>query len=215
MWCVGRINAEYRERMYDLIDLYHRPYNPKEPVVCMDEKSKQLLSNSRTSLKGNIRKIDYEYVRHGTRNIFLAVEPKAGKRNVEVTKTRKKIDFAIYIKSLVDTDYANADVIHIVLDNLNTHFPKSFHETFEKEEAERLLSKVKFHYTPKHASWLNMAEIEIGIMDKQCLKKRIPSEKLLKSELLAWENERNYKNSKIVWSFSKQDADHKLSRHHT
>ena len=214
MWCVGRINAEYRERMYDLIDLYHRPYNPKEPVVCMDEKSKQLLSNSRTSLKGNIRKIDYEYVRHGTRNIFLAVEPKAGKRNVEVTKTRKKIDFAIYIKSLVDTDYANADVIHIVLDNLNTHFPKSFHETFEKEEAERLLSKVKFHYTPKHASWLNMAEIEIGIMDKQCLKKRIPSEKLLKSELLAWKNERNHKNSKIVWSFSKQDADHKLSRHY-
>lgn len=215
MWCVGKIDAEYRKRMYNLIDLYHRPYNPKEPVICTDEKSKQLLAHSRPSIRGKIRKIDYEYVRHGTRNIFLAVEPKAGKRYVEVTKTRKKGDFARYIKSQIDKDYAQADRIHVVLDNLNTHFAKSFYETFDIEEADRILSKIKFHYTPKHASWLNMAEIEIGIMDKQCLNRRISSEKLLKSELLAWQSQRNSQKTKIVWKFSKQDADEKLSRHYT
>lgn len=201
--------------MYALIELYHQPYNPKQPVLCFDEKSKQLLSSSRLAIEGKVKKVDYEYVRHGTRNIFLSVEPIAGKRDVKVTKTRKKPDFSHYIKDLIEKKYANADLVHIVLDNLNTHFAKSFYETFGKEEAERILSKIQFHYTPKHASWLNMAEIEIGIMDRQCLNSRISSEKLLKSELLAWQNARNLAEAKIVWKFSRQDADDKLSRHYT
>lgn len=215
MWCVGKLNAEYRERMYSLIELYHKPYDPQRPVVCFDEKSKQLLSNSRSGIAGKVKKVDYEYVRHGTRNIFLSVEPLAGKRKAKVTKTRKKTDFASYIRSLVNEDYANADKIHIVLDNLNTHFAKSLYETFDSEEAEKILSKIEFHYTPKHASWLNMAEIEIGIMDRQCLNQRISSAKMLTSELLAWQNGRNLAKAKIVWKFSRQDADSKLSRHYT
>ena len=215
MWCVGKLNAEYRERMYALIELYHKPYNPKQPVVCFDEKSKQLLSSSRPAIEGKVKKVDYEYIRHSTSNIFLSVEPLAGKRKVKVTKTRKRLDFAHYIKDLIDEDYAEADRIHMVLDNLNTHFAKSFYETFDIKEAERILSKIQFHYTPKHASWLNMAEIEIGIMDRQCLNRRIPSAKLLKSEILAWQNNRNLAEAKIVWKFSRQDADDKLSHHYT
>lgn len=215
MWCVGKLNEEYRERMYALLELYHKPYNVKEPVVCFDEKSKQLLGGSRPEIGGKVKKIDYEYVRYGTRNIFLSVEPLAGKRHVEVTGTRKRTDFAEYIKNLVERDYPEADKVHIVLDNLNTHFPKSFYETYTKEEAERILSRIEFHYTPKHASWLNMAEIEIGIMDRQCLNRRIPEEKLLKSELLAWQKNRNLSKAKILWNFSRQDADLKLGSHYT
>lgn len=214
MWCIGKITEEYRERMYGLLELYARTYNPLEPVVNIDEKSKQLISDTRPCIYGKIQKIDYEYVRNGTRNIFVAVEPKAGKRMVRVTKTRKKADFAEFIKTLVDTMYPEADIIHCVLDNLNTHFATSFYETFEKEEAERILSKIQFHYTPKHASWLNMAEIEIGIMDKQCLYGRIGTEEKMLKELQTWENKRNQEKRMIEWKFTKQDADNKLSKHY-
>ena len=183
MWCIGKIDAQYRERMYDIAELYGRPYNPLEPVVGTDEKSKQLLENIHQELFGKIKKTDYEYKRNGTRNIFVAVEPLAGRRFVQVTKHRKKADFANYIKILVDDIYKDATKIHLVLDNLNTHFKKSFIETFGDEEARRILDKIEFHYTPKHASWLNVAEIEIGIMDKQCLNRRIPTEEKMTNEL--------------------------------
>lgn len=214
MWYIGNINEEYRDRMYHLLELYAKLYNSNEPVICMDEKSKQLLKETRPIIKGKIEKIDYEYKRNSTRNIFLAVEPKAGKRFVKATKHRKRPDFANFIKHLVDHIYYKAKIIHIVLDNLNTHFEKSFYQTFRKEEADRILLRIKFHYTPKHASWLNMAEIEIGIMDKQCLNRRIPDEKTLKEELESWQTKRNQDRRKIEWKFTKQDADQKLQKHY-
>ncbi len=214
MWCIGRLNEEYRERMYNLLELYAKPYNKLEPVVCVDEKSKQLLEETRETLRGKIKKIDYEYKRNGTRNIFIAVEPKGGKRKVKVTKHRKKPDYAYFIKDLVMRKYKNAKVIHLVADNLNTHFVSSFYETFSKQEAAEILSRIKFHYTPKHASWLNMAEIEIGIMDRQCLARRIPTAKMLTSEINAWQKKRNKHKSTIQWKFSRQDADDKLSKHY-
>jgi hypothetical protein len=216
MWCVGEINEEYRARMYDLLELYALPHNEKEPVICMDEKSKQLLGNVRKSLPGKVLRVDYEYKRYGMRNIFMCVQPLGGKRFVQVTKRRTKQDFAMYIKTLVDDIYPKADKIKLVVDNLNTHFAKSFYETFAKEEAARILARLEFHYTPKHASWLNMAEIEIGIMDRQVLKnRRIPSETELRESLDIWQNNRNEQGAKITWSFSKQDADNKLSKHFT
>ena len=214
MWCIGKINEEYRKRMYALIALYAQPYNPLHPVVCCDEKSKQLLGNIRKIIYGKIRKEDYEYKRNGTRNIFVAVEPLAGTRHVRVTGRRTKIDFAEYIRELIDTQYTDAEKIHLVLDNLNTHFPKSFFETFPKAEAERILNKIEFHYTPKHASWLNMAEIEIGIMDRQCLNRRIPTEQEMITQLQIWQNYRNDKHAKITWTFSKHDADDKLGKYY-
>lgn len=201
--------------MYNILELYSRPYNPVEPVVGTDEKSKQLLENIRKILFGKVRKTDYEYKRCGTRNIFLAVEPLAGRRFVQVTTHRKKGDFAHYIRMLVDIIYKDAKKIHLVLDNLNTHFKKSFIETFGEAEAARILEKIEFHYTPKHASWLNVAEIEIGIMDKQCLSRRIPTEEKMIKELEIWQKKRNEAKSKIIWKFSKQEADEKLSKHYT
>ena len=166
MWCIGRITAEYRERMYDLLGLYAKPYDPREPVVCLDEKSKQLLEQTRQPLPatpGQVAKEDYEYKRAGTRNLFVAVEPKAGHREVEVTRQRTKPDFVAFVQYLAQEVYTQARKIHLVLDNLNTHFRASFEEVMGLEAAGVLLSRLEFHYTPKHASWLNMAEIEIGI----------------------------------------------------
>lgn len=208
------MNEEFRERMYDLLILYAKPYSSQEPVINIDEKSKQLIADTRSPILGKSKKQDYEYERKGTRNIFLAVEPKKGSRYTKATKHRKRKDFAFFMKDIVMRKYKKATKIHIVLDNLNTHFPKSFFKTFPKEEAERILSKIQFHYTPKHASWLNMAEIEIGIMDRQCLNRRIPSEKDLKASLSLWQKARNQKKSKILWNFTKQDADAKLSKHY-
>jgi len=214
MWCVGKIDEEYRKRMYALIELYARPYNPLHPVVCCDEKSKQLLRNIRKVIIGKIRKIDYEYKRGGTRNIFVGVEPLTGIRHVRLTKRRTKIDFAHYIKWLIDTHYKDAEKVHLVLDNLNTHFPKSFYETFPAEEAERILDKIEFHYTPKHASWLNIAEIEIGVMDAQCLNRRIPTEEQMIKQLEIWQKQRNDSQATITWKFSRQDADKKLGKYY-
>jgi len=216
MWCIGRITAEYRERMYDLLGLYAKPYDPLEPVVCLDEKSKQLLEQTRQPLAagpGQIAKEDYEYRRAGTRNLFLAVEPKGGRRQVEVTRRRTKPDFVGFVQGLVLGAYRAARTIHLVLDNLNTHFRASFEQVLGVEAATELLSRVEFHYTPKHASWLNMAEIEIGIMDRQCTSRRIGSENRLKAEVEAWEEQRNEAGCRITWKFTRQDADQKLSRH--
>jgi hypothetical protein len=217
MWCIGRITAEYRERMYDLLELYAQPYNSAEPVVCLDEKSKQLLKQTRSPLPataGQIAKEDYEYKRAGTRNLFVAVEPKGGHREVEVTGRRTKSDFVAFVRFLALEVYAQARKIHLVLDNLNTHFRASFEQVLGMEEAAVFLSRLEFHYTPKHASWLNMAEIEIGILDRQCTGRRIGDETLLCAEVLAWEQRRNQEQRRIDWKFTRQDADRKLARHY-
>lgn len=203
--------------MYDNLDLYEEPYDPKRPVIGMDEKSKQLIEDSRKSIPmkpGSPEKYDYEYIRKGKVNIFVAVDPKAGKRVIKVTDRRTKMDFAYFIKYLVDLEYSDVEILRIVFDNSNTHFESSFYETFNKEEAERILSKIEFHYTPKHASWLNVAEIEINVMDTECTGRRMKDKEFLDKELKAWTMKRNQLKKKIEWKFTKQDADDKLSKHY-
>lgn len=217
MWCIQAITEEYRRRMYCLLELYQQAYNPRHPLVCMDEKSKQLLEDSRKPIKarpGKLEKYDYEYKRKGTCNIFIAVAPKAGMRIVKVTDTRTKADFAYFVKDLVEKHFHKAVYIQLVLDNLNTHFAGSLIETFGKRQAARLLKKIKFIYTPKHGSWLNMAEIEINIMDRQCTGGRIESKEKLTSNVMIWSKERNDKQCNIEWTFTRQEADQKLSRHY-
>jgi hypothetical protein len=210
MWCVPTIDAQFVERMEDILKLYAKPYNPKEPVVCFDEKSKQLLEDARPIQKTcpyKTRRRDYEYKRNGARNVFLAVEPKGGHREVIVTKRRTKKDFSYEIKRLLNTRlYRNAKRVHIVLDNLNTHFEKSFFETFGKKEALTLINRLRFHYTPKHASWLNMAEIEISILSRQCIRGRIPTEKALRRKINQWQKKRNKCKATINWKFTTQSA---------
>lgn len=217
MWCIQVITEEYRTRMYRLLKLYKQPFDPLQPIICMDEKSKQLLEDIRQPLKagpGQLQKYDYEYRRKGTCNIFVAVAPQAGKRVVKVTGTRTKKDFAEFIEDLVEIHFPEVEYIQLVLDNLNTHFEGSLVETFGKRKANRLLKKIKFIYTPKHASWLNMAEIEINIMDRQCTGGRIKSKESLESEVKTWSQERNANECKIEWKFTRQDADNKLAKHY-
>ena len=186
-------------------------------MICVDEKSKQLLEQTRRLLPaspGQIAKEDYEYKRAGTRNLFVAVEPKAGHRQVEVTRRRTKPDFVAFVRFLALEVYGQALKIHLVVDNLNTHFRASFEEVMGPEAAAAFLSRLEFHYTPKHASWLNMAEIEIGILDRQCIGRRIGQESLLRSGLFAWQRRRNQGPCRIEWKFTRQDADQKLSRHY-
>jgi hypothetical protein len=186
MWCIGKLTGEYRARMYSLLELYAHPKSKAEPVICIDEKSLQLIAHSRAPLAmaaNSPAKNDYEYVRNGTTNLFVAVEPKAGRRIVSVTQRRAKVDFVTFIKELVMGVYVKARRIHLVLDNLNTHFRRCFVDVLGSRAAAKLLRRVEFHYTPKHASWLNMAEIEIGILSRQCLDRRIASLELLVSEV--------------------------------
>jgi DDE superfamily endonuclease len=217
MWCITAITSEYRKRMYKLLSLYSRSYNKQYPVVCVDEKSKQLIEDVRKSIPlkpGSLAKYDGEYRRKGTRNIFVAVEPLAGKRKIEVTLQRKKIDFAHFIKDLIDHNYRQAKKVRLVLDNLNTHFAASFYETFSQKQADRILKKIDFYYTPKHGSWMNMAEIEINMMDRECLARRIGDASVLEREIACWSKERNKAKKKILWSFTRKDADKKLSKHY-
>jgi hypothetical protein len=218
MWCITEITPQYRERMYGLCNLYGQDCNPEYPVVCMDEKSKQLIENVRGIIPmkpGSPEKYDSEYKRNGTRNIFVAIEPLRGWRLIKVTKCRKKADFAYFIRDLVNNShYAKAKQINLVVDNLNTHNPSSIYQTFNKREANRILKKIKFIYTPKHGSWLNMAEIEINIMDRECLNRRIAEEAILINEVNSWAEKRNKDKKTINWKFTRQDADAKLSRHY-
>ena len=203
--------------MYELLALYARPLRKDEPVVCIDEKSLQLLAHSREALPmapGAKAKQDYEYVRKGTTNLFVAVEPKAGQRVVSVTAQRGKVDFVAFVQALLTDTYAAARKVHLVLDNLNIHFRKCFEDVLGKRAASALLRRVQFHYTPKHASWLNMAEIEIGILSRQCLDRRIGDRELLRSEVDAWQFARNEQQKTIEWKFNRQDADRKLRRHY-
>jgi transposase len=217
MWCIGRLTEEYRQRMYDLLDLYARPFRSGEPVICLDEKSKQLLKDSRVPLPirpGTPTRQDYEYVRAGTCNLFVAVEPKGGRRTILVTDHRAKADFVAFVQYLLEQVYTTARRVHLVMDNLNTHFRKCFEEVLGLKEAKALLRRVVFHYTPKHASWLNMAEIEIGILDRQCLDRRLPNRATLITEVDAWQSRRNEDQRGITWSFTRQDADQKMARHY-
>ncbi len=217
MWCIGSLTEEYRQRMYDLLDLYARPFQPGEPVVCLDEKSKQLLGDSRAPLPirpGTPVRRDYEYVRAGTCNLFVAVEPKGGRRTVVVTDHRAKIDFVAFVRHLLEKVYAKARCVHLVVDNLNTHFRKCFEEVLGVRKAKAILRRVVFHYTPKHASWLNMAEIEIGILDRQCLDRRLPNRAALVAEVDAWQQRHNEDRRGITWSFTRQEADRKMARHY-
>lgn len=210
MWCVPTLTPEFIERMEDILDLYAKPYDAKEPVICFDEKSKQLLKDTRPiqqTKPGKPRQRDYEYERNGTRNIFMAVEPKGGRRETTVTKRRTKKDFAREIARIITLPrYRAAHHIHVVLDNLNTHFVASFIETFGRQKARRLLRRIRFHYTPKHASWLNMAEIELSIVSRQTLGGRIPDEDALNGRIRLWRNKRNRAGATIKWKFTKDDA---------
>ncbi len=217
MWCIGVLSEEYRHRMYALLELYARPLSAAEPVICIDEKSLQLIGHSREPLpmtESAPAKHDYEYRRNGTTNLFVAVEPKAGQRIVSVTERRGKIDFVAFVGELLTGAYAKARRVHLVLDNLNTHFRKCFDDVLGIRAAKKLLRRVEFHYTPKHASWLNMAEIEIGILSRQCLDRRIDSRELLRSEVDAWQQARNALGRTIEWTFTRQDADQKMGRHY-
>ena len=217
MWCIGELTEEYRNRMYALLELYARPLSAAEPVICIDEKSLQLIGHSRAPLPMTEcapAKHDYEYTRNGTTNLFVAVEPKAGQRIVSVTAHRGKVDFVAFVGELLTGTYAKARRVHLVLDNLNIHFKKCFDDVLGPCAAAKLLRRVQFHYTPKHASWLNMAEIEIGILSRQCLDRRVDSRQLLRTEVDAWQQARNASRQSIEWKFTRQDADQKLSRHY-
>jgi hypothetical protein len=199
--------------MLDILELYERPYNPKEVIICFDEKSKQLLAHKRNPLPakpGMPERYDSEYVRNGTVNLFVAVEPKAGKRHILIRKQRTGEDFAIFIDWLVGL-YPKADKVIIVLDNLNTHAEKWIFETFKKEKAEKIMTKIEFHYTPYHGSWLNMAEIEISVLETECLNRRIPDLETLRKEIIAWMKMRNDQKAQINWRFTREKAREKFN----
>jgi hypothetical protein len=199
--------------MEDVLEVYTRPYDPKRPQVCMDETTKQLVSDILESIPtqpGQVERIDYEYKREGVADLFMFFEPLAGKRFVNVTDHRTRKDWAEAMRNLSDVIYPQAEKIVIVMDNLNTHSPASFYEAFEPEEARRLTNRFEFHFSPKHGSWLNMAEIELGILIRQCLSRRIPDKSMLVSEVNAWQKDRNSKVVSVDWRFTTADARIKL-----
>jgi hypothetical protein len=201
--------------MEDVLDIYATPYDPRRPQVCFDEHMVQLISEKRQPLPakpGRPERYDYEYKREGTRNLFLFFQPLAGWRHVRVTKQRTKLDFAPCMQYLVDELFPEAERIVLVLDNLNTHTPAALYEAFEPAEAKRILDRLEFHYTPKHGSWLNMVEIEIGVLCEQCLADRIPDEDTLCREITAWETTRNEQQATVNWQFTSIDARNKLKR---
>ena len=199
--------------MEDLLAVYHRPYDPQRPLVCLDEKSKELHGQACESLPlqpGTPARQDYEYVRNGTANLFLWLAPLEGRRQVTVTERRTKRDWAEMVREVVDVHFPSATVIVLVMDNLNTHTLGALYETFEPAEARRIAAKLEIHYTPKHGSWLNMAEIELSILGRQCLNRRIAEAETLQREVSAWEVERNTRAAKLEWRFTAEDARIKL-----
>jgi hypothetical protein len=208
-------NADFVCAMEDVLEVYHRPFDAQRPVVCVDEASKQLIQETRVPIPaapGRPETTDYEYERNGTANLFMMFEPLAGKRHVKVTERRTALDYAHVIRELVDVHYATAEKIVLVQDNLNTHKPASLYEAFAPEEARRILDKLEIHYTPKHGSWLDMAEIELGILSRQCLDRRLGDRDILTSEVAAWETDRNRLQCKVHWQFTTADARTKLWR---
>jgi transposase len=215
MWCIPKVDAEYVARMEDVLDLYAEPGDPAKPIVCFDESPKQLLAETRTPIPaepGHPERVDHEYRRNGTVNLFVTVASGFPWRNVKVTDQRTNVDFAECMRDLVDIHFPLAPKIRVVLDNLNTHKPASLYEAFAPEEARRILRRLEFHFTPKHASWLNMAEIEIGVLAKQCLSRRIGDKEQMVSEVAAWQRDRNKSGEMIKWRFFADDARRKFTR---
>jgi len=215
-WCIPpEESGDFVWRMEDILEVYTRPYDPKRPQVCLDEASTQLLKDirpPRMAKPGKTARYDYEYERNGTANLFMATEPLRGWRHVEVTERRTKADWARVIKDLVDVQYPSAERIVLVMDNLNTHTPAALYEAFPPAEARRIVERLEIHYTPKHGSWLNIAEIELSTMSGQCLNRRIPDRETLEREVAAWEEERNALGGPVNWRFTTEDARVKLKR---
>jgi DDE superfamily endonuclease/Homeodomain-like domain len=215
MWCIPKLDADFVAQMEHILDLYAEPSNPAKPVVNFDEALKQLVADTRKSKPmrpGQPAKQDYEYRRVGNANIFLFFDRHRGWRKAKPTETKGNLDFAECMRDLVDIHYPNAEMIRLVLDNLNTHRPAALYRAFPPEEARRILRRIEFHYTPKHASWLNMVEIEIGNMNQQCLDRRIPNWHTLTEDLSAWEKRRNEEKASIKWMFDVDKARNKLTR---
>lgn len=208
-------NSHFVAAMEQVLDVYKRPYNKARPVVCMDETPKQLIKEVHKPLPmkpGFERKVDYEYSRSGICNVFMINEPLAGKRFTKVTNQRTKRDWAILVRYICDKLYPDAEIISLVMDNLASHSAAALYETFEPSEAKRIWDRLEFIYTPKHGSWLNMAEIELNVLTKQCLNRRIDKIKTVKAEVKAWQNHRNKKDTKIKWQFTTKNARIKLHR---
>jgi transposase len=201
--------------MEDILSVYKRDFNPAEPLICMDETSRQLVKETRRAIPakaGRPARYDYEYDRNGVCNLFMFFEPLGGKRHVSLTDRRTKVDWAMQIKELLDVHYRSAEKVTLVMDNLNTHTGASLYEVFEPHEARRLLDRLDIHYTPKHGSWLNMAEIELGVLTRQCLNRRIPDKQTLSAEVAAWEHRRNTSEVSVNWRFTTTEARIKLKR---
>jgi transposase len=215
MWCIPAVNAEYVARLEDVLDLYAAPPDPQHPVVCFDETPRQLIGEARVPIQaepGRPRRVDYEYVRNGTANVFMFVDVNRPWRHANVTDHRTCVDFAECMRDLVDEHYPEAKRIRVVLDNLSAHSPAALYQAFDPGEARRILSRLEFHFTPKHASWLNMVEIEIGVMVSPCLDRRIPDKATLIKEITAWERRRNAEEARIKWMFTVDRAREKLGR---
>lgn len=213
-WCIPEVSAEFVAPMEDLLDLYAEPYDPARPVICFDESPKQLIGEVREPMPpqpGAPARQDTEYKRNGVRNLMMICEPKRGWRDVLIMQRRTKIDFAHAMRHIVEC-YPDAEVIRVVLDNLNTHKTASLYEAFAPEEARAIARKLEFHYTPKHGSWLNIAELELAVLSNMCLSQRIADEETLRREVEANVRERNAKAIPIKWKFSTQDARRKLAR---
>jgi transposase len=214
-WCIAEVGAEFVWRMEEVLELYEEPYDPNKPVVCFDEMPYQMVAEKRTPLPqkpGRPQRYDYEYERKGMINIFAFFEPKGGWRHLDVTERRTAVDFALAMRRLVDECYPEAEKARVVLDNLNTHTGAALYQAFAPEEARRILRRLEFHYTPKHASWLNMVEIELSVLSRQCLERRIPDAERLAREMGAWEQERNERGATVQWRFTASDAREKLAR---
>jgi transposase len=215
MWCIPKVDGEFVARMEDVLELYAEAPDERRPVVCFDETPRQLIGEARMPIAakpGEPAHVDYEYVRNGTANVFMFLDAHRPWRHAKVTDRRATADFAECMRDLVDEHYPEAETIRVVLDNLSTHSPAALYETFAPEEARRILRRLKFHYTPKHASWLNMVEIEIGVMVGQCLDRRIPDKATLVSEIAEWEHRRNAEKASIRWLFNVERARKKLGR---
>jgi DDE superfamily endonuclease len=199
--------------MEDVLEVYHHPYDPKRPVVCVDETFKQLIGETREPLPprpGAVERYDHVYVRNGTASLFLACEPLQGWRHIEVTEHRRRTDWAGFIRSLLEGRYREAEKLVLIMDQLNTHSPASLYEAFPPEEAKRLADRLEIHHTPKHGSWLNMAEIELSALGRQCLSRRIAHQDPLKRQIAGWEERRNAARPQITWQFTTQNARTKL-----
>jgi hypothetical protein len=215
-WCIPpKASASFVYHMEEVLSVYQRPYDERFPQVCLDELSKQLLKDKREPLPvrpGEVEKQDDEYEREGVCNVFVACEPLAGKRVAKTTRRRTKVDWAEFVRELIEVHYPQAEKIVLVQDNLNTHSPASFYEAFAPEEAWRLAQKLEIHYTPRHGSWLNMAEIELSVLARQCLGERIESIEEVRKQVQAWQDERNRAQVGVNWRFTTTDARIKLKR---